>query len=291
MSTIMMSLLFAMEYMQWVENWTFWVAWRARAVGLFRSREGWEWLELTRAFRRSLYLPRPPDGSMVESCAGGCGFESRWPILKIIAPLPPVCQRLSGRASVSCAGGRGFESRWATNNWPDFLREGPTSRENPSPGSSPPRESWPRPPWRTPEYSCTGGQRKYCRRPRRTSASRVWCFPETLGATLLESHHDIVNDRGVIEFQNWYLKKRIRINKMYRRSQLERMNRKEGLIPIAKELKGKNYGRLPKKPLIDEILKYEAGFRPIKKDTKKQLRQTAKILGANHRDDPTSCFR
>ena len=73
---------------------------------------------------------------------------------------------------------------------------------------------------------------------------------------------------------------------MDRRSQLERMNRKEGSIPIAKELKVKNYGRLPKKPLIDEILKYEAGFRPIKKDTKKQLRQTAKIPGANPRDDP-----
>ena len=72
---------------------------------------------------------------------------------------------------------------------------------------------------------------------------------------------------------------------MDRRSQLEGMNRKEGLIPIAKELKVKNYGRLPKKPLIDEILKYEAGFRPIKKDSKKQLRQTAKILGANPRDD------
>ena len=52
------------------------------------------------------------------------------------------------------------------------------------------------------------------------------------------------------------------------------------------ELKVINYGRLPKKPLIDEILKYEAGFRPMKKDTKKQLRQTAKILGANPRDDP-----
>ena len=73
---------------------------------------------------------------------------------------------------------------------------------------------------------------------------------------------------------------------MDRRSQLERMNRKEGLIPIAKELKVKNYGRLPKKPLIDEILKYEAGFRLIKKDTKKQLRQIANILGANPRDNP-----
>ena len=73
---------------------------------------------------------------------------------------------------------------------------------------------------------------------------------------------------------------------MDRRSQLEGMNSKEGLIPIARELKVKNYGRLPKKPLIDEILKYEAGFRPIKKGTKKQLRRTAKILGANPRDDP-----
>ena len=68
---------------------------------------------------------------------------------------------------------------------------------------------------------------------------------------------------------------------MDRRSQLEGMNRSEGLIPIAKELKVKNYDRLLKEPLIDEILRYEAGFRPIKK-----LRQTAKILGANPRDDP-----
>ena len=57
---------------------------------------------------------------------------------------------------------------------------------------------------------------------------------------------------------------------MDRRSQLESMKRSEGLIPIAKELKVKNYGRLPKRPLIDETLRYEAGFRPIKKDSKKQ---------------------
>ena len=73
---------------------------------------------------------------------------------------------------------------------------------------------------------------------------------------------------------------------MDRRSQLEGMNRNEGLIPIAKELRLKNYGRLAKKPLIDEILSYEAGFRPIKKDSKKQLIRTARILGANPRDDP-----
>ena len=73
---------------------------------------------------------------------------------------------------------------------------------------------------------------------------------------------------------------------MDRRSQLEGMKRKEELIPIARELKVKNYGRLPKKPLIDEILKYEAGFRPIKKDSKKQLRETARILGVNPKSDP-----
>ena len=73
---------------------------------------------------------------------------------------------------------------------------------------------------------------------------------------------------------------------MDRRSQLEGMKRKEELIPIARELKVKNYGRLPKKPLIDEILKYEAGFRPIKKDSKKQLRETARILGVNPEGDP-----
>ena len=39
-------------------------------------------------------------------------------------------------------------------------------------------------------------------------------------------------------------------------------------------------------PLIDEILKYEAGFRPIKKDYKKQLRETARILGVNPKSDP-----
>ena len=60
----------------------------------------------------------------------------------------------------------------------------------------------------------------------------------------------------------------------------------KGLIPIAKELKVKNYSRLLKEPLIDEILRYEAGFGPIKKESKKQLRQTATILGANPRDDP-----
>ena len=73
---------------------------------------------------------------------------------------------------------------------------------------------------------------------------------------------------------------------MDRRSQLESMNRMKGLIPIAKELKMKNYSRLRKDPLIDAILKYEMGFRPIKKNSKKQLRQTAKILGANPKDDP-----
>ena len=72
---------------------------------------------------------------------------------------------------------------------------------------------------------------------------------------------------------------------MDRRSQLESMNRMKGLIPIEKELRVKNYGRLAKKPLIDEILRYEVGFGPIKKDSKKQLRQTAKILGANPKDD------
>ena len=60
----------------------------------------------------------------------------------------------------------------------------------------------------------------------------------------------------------------------------------KGLIPIAKELKVKNYSRLLKDPLIDAILKYEMGFRPIKKNSKKQLRQTAKILGANPKEDP-----
>ena len=72
---------------------------------------------------------------------------------------------------------------------------------------------------------------------------------------------------------------------MDRRSQLESMNRMKGLIPIAKELRVKNYSRLLKDPLIDAILKYEMGFRPIKKNSKKQLRQTTKILGANPKDD------
>ena len=57
-------------------------------------------------------------------------------------------------------------------------------------------------------------------------------------------------------------------------------------MPIAKELKVKNYGRLPKNPLIDEILKYEAGFRPFKKGSRKELRQTAKLLGADPLGDP-----
>ena len=78
---------------------------------------------------------------------------------------------------------------------------------------------------------------------------------------------------------------------MDRRSQLEGMNRMKGLIPIAKELKVKNYSRLLKDPLIDAILKYEVGFRPIKKDSKKQLRQTARILGANPRDDPNELLQ
>ena len=73
---------------------------------------------------------------------------------------------------------------------------------------------------------------------------------------------------------------------MDRRSQLEGLKRKEELIPIARELKVKNYGRILKKPLIDEILKYEAGFRPIKKDSKKRLRETARILGVNPKGDP-----
>ena len=72
---------------------------------------------------------------------------------------------------------------------------------------------------------------------------------------------------------------------MGRRSQLESMNRMKGLIPIAKDLRVKNYSRLLKDPLIDAILKYEMGFRPIKKDSKKQLRQTAKILGTNPKND------